>query len=527
MKESTFSRADAGKKADRYVISVIDYLLGEGEWASEKPTTIDCIKKGNSNKSEENIKYTIDIADLLDEDKIESLRQLRKEAENPSPDLAADFDEIFKDRKDFCWTKIYKGVFSGFDDKKLKTDEQESIQGVFIAAAIEGSFSQNTKGIHSGNNYEVGYLIDKNGKPVDIWDGGPNSIYAGDYGDAVCNFTQKGALNLRSYKKQVYGMGKILHRALPKELLDFRGSSFSVIQPGGIINPKLKMILGSDYSIFVNALFVTSPKGKGMQKYQIDFGDSSLDKDTFAPADLYIVKNDEESLSTMWGELKNVLYKVDPLTNKRESSSVDDFVKLTNSFFNRGLAVPISLKLSQNPTWHKIINSNPDCLIDYSIDDIVSIKFNPTGNSIIEVKKKLAGKNTERNATFEFRRKGETSPWCCYANIKGNNDAFIGGNCKTYMRLAFQNPGMDEPITEEQLDELLKWDVVKNTMTKDSDPKVCLGIAQSGNAKMGGIGIGNFLWELYKAKERDSCITYVIQHSFKEAADIQDTLKLM
>lgn len=526
LEEAAFKAEDAGK-SDGYVESVVDYLLGEGDWAEDAPTEIRCVKKGNSQKSEPDVEYALQISDLLDEEKIEKLRALKAKAiEHPSKELAAEFSSIFSDRKDFSWTKIFKGIFSGFDDKKLKTDEQESIQAVLIAAAIEGDFTGDTKGLNSKRDYEVGYLRRADGSKADIWESGKDSIYDGQYGDAVCNFVGSN-LNLRDYKKQMIGMGKILHKALPEEVASFRGSSFSILQPGGITNPKLMTSLGGErnYNIFVSALFVTSPKGRGLSDFKINFGENSLDKDTFAPADLYIVKNDDDSLSIIKGELDEVLYKKDPLTGERLTSSVDDFVRLTNSLFERRLAVPISLKLSSNPSWHKIVNSDPTCLSEYSIGDITSIKFNPNGNSIIEASKKSANKVTG-TATFEFRRKGETSPWCCYANIKGNNDAFVGGNCKTYMRLAFQNPDMDTPITEGQLESIKNWPELNGKMT--GDPNICLGVgAKSGNAQMGGIGIGNFLWELFKAKDQDSCITYVIQHAFKEAADIQDTMKIM
>jgi hypothetical protein len=467
LKEATFTKQDATKEADAYMTAVLDDIQNS-----------DFILTGKDGTGRE-----VDLNDLranIDDlsNKIEAISALGCTAE--AVDI---FNSTFKDY--VKWSDIYKGKYSGYDEKKMKTDEQESIQGIFLALNILGRGQE---------------IANDDARIYDV----KSDIYNG----AACGIHLKNTtINLRDYKTQMEKMRKVLTMDLPEELIGL--DNFTIVQPDGLKS-------GMDEKI-IKKLFATGFSFKSDNGF-------TLDKDTFAPADLYIINKTPELLEELYEKLNALPKEIYP----------SDYVAMTNTLFNDRVAIPISLKMSSNPKFYKIINSDSSALDYFSLDDITKINFNQSGNSTME----LDYNDDEKRITavLEFRTKGSAATsWQCNANIKGNTDAYAGGSVKTYMKIAFSSD-MSETITQEDLAKIMVEFGDKITGT----PECALGTnAKSKSSQLGNIGLGVFCKELINHKENvstivagkrqeyDKAFTYVIQHSFKKADDIQNSLKIM
>lgn len=473
LKEATFSKQDATKEADAYMAAVLDDILNA-----------ETIRIGTNGEREFSLSILRDQVDNLT-DKVQAISDLgcTKEA----VDL---FNDIFKDVKidektPFKWSAIFKGKYSNHDEKKMGTNEQESIQGIFLALNMLGRGKE---------------ISEDDTKIYDV----TSEIYNG----AVCGMKLKNQnINLKDYKSQMEKLRKVLTIELPEELKGL--DNFTVVQPDGLES-------GIDKNI-VKKLFATGFSFKSDSGF-------TLDKDTFAPADIYVINKTPELLEELYE-------KLNALPTDCYSS---DYVAMTNTLFNDRVAIPISLKMSSNPKFHRIINSDTSALDYFSLDDITKINFNKTGNSTME----LDYNDDEKHITavLEFRTKGSAATsWQCNANIKGNTDAYAGGSVKTYMKVAFSSD-MNETITQEDLAKIM----IEFNGKIIGTPECALGTgAESRSSQFGNIGLGVFCKELIshresatairngKRQEYNKAFTYVIQHAFKKADDIQNSLKIM
>lgn len=464
-KESTFTKQDATKEADAYMAAVLDDIQNgdfilTGKDGDGKPIDLNELRAN--------------VDDLSN--KINAISELGCTAE-----AVDSFNSAFKGY--IKWSDIYKGKYSGYDEKKMKTDEQELIQGIFLALNMLGKGQEITE--------EQIY----NAK---------SDIYNG----AACGICLKNtAINLRDYKSQMEKMRKVLTMELPEELIGL--DNFTIVQPDGLES-------GLDEKI-IKKLFATGFSFKSDSGF-------TLDKDTFAPADLYVINKSPELLEEFYEKLNALPTDCYP----------SDYVAMTNTLFNDRVAIPISLKMSSNPKFHRIINSDASALDYFSLDDITKINFNKTGNSTMELDYNDGEKHI--TAVLEFRTKGSAATsWQCNANIKGNTDAYAGGSVKTYMKVAFSSD-MNETITQEDLAKIM----VEFDDKIIGTPECALGTgAESKSSQFGNIGLGVFCKELINHKESatailngkhqeyDKAFTYVIQHAFKKADDIQNSLKIM
>lgn len=459
--EASFKNDDILKKGDGYLDAVLDDILNA-----------DILKLGTT--SEDLSDFNLD--DLRNnienlEEKIENIRDL-----GYTKEALKLFNETFKDY--FKWSQIFKGKYSGYDEAKLSTNEQESLQAIYLALNMQGLGKEITDNVI----YDV-----------------KSEIYNG----SICNMkcTTVSGLDLYKYKTQIEKLKKVLTIDLPEELKNI--GNFTIVHPDGLDS-------GIDNKL-IKKLFATG------FKFTSDSG-FTLDKDTFAPADIYVINLDKfDEFESQINALPKTL-------------STDDFVTFTNTLYKDGVAFPISLKMSANPKFYRIINSNESLLEYFTLDDITEIYFNPTGNSSMTLN------SEEGDCYLEFRRKGESATsWQCNANIKGHKDALAGGSVKTYMKCAFESD-MDQIINESDLQKITSFFSEKIK----GNPSCSLGTgATSVSSQFGNIGLGTFCKELINHQESkniiinnenktyDSAFTYVIQHAFKKSSDIQNTLKIM
>lgn len=476
LKEACFSAADIEKVSDGYMDAVLDDILNA-----------DSIKLGPNGEEKDSVdlnELRSDFGENLDIE-VNKIYDLKDDTgKYPKEKTKKLFDSIFG--KYFTWTDIFKGKYSGYDESKMATDIQESIQGIFLAINMLGLSETITDDM--------------------IFDS-KNEIYHGKINGINCVKLDK--IDLNNYKTQMKKLKNILYIDLPEELKSL-DKNFMIVQPDGLSDNRI------DKNI-VKKLFATGFKF-------ISSSNVSLDKDTFAPADIYVINLNKLD------ELKS---QIDSLGKEIEASK---FVELTNTLFNEKIAIPISLKMSSNPSFYRIINTDASTLSYFGLDDIKEIFFNPTGNSRIVLS--YNDHNENKEAILEFRRKGTSATsWQCNANIKGNSDAYDGGSVKTYMKITFESD-MEGIINKNELNKILSYP--KFAKKIKGKPICALGKgASSESSQFGNVGLGMTCKELMnhektskikingKTKNYDDLFTYIIQHAFKKAPDIQNTLKIM
>lgn len=476
LKEACFSKADIEKVSDGYMDAVLDDILNA-----------DSIRLGPNGEEKDSVdlnELRSDFGENLDIE-VNKIYDLKDDTgKYPIEKTKKLFDSIFG--KYFTWTDIFKGKYSGYDESKMATDIQESIQGIFLAINMLGLSETITDDM--------------------IFDS-KNEIYHGKINGINCVKLDK--IDLNNYKTQMKKLKNILYIDLPEELKSL-DKNFTIVQPDGLSDNHI------DKNI-VKKLFATGFKFKSSSNV-------SLDKDTFAPADIYVINLNKLD------ELKS---QIDSLGKEIEASK---FVELTNTLFNEKIAIPISLKMSSNPSFYRIINTDASTLSYFGLDDIKEIFFNPTGNSRIVLS--YNDHNENKEAILEFRRKGSSATsWQCNANIKGNSDAYAGGSVKTYMKITFESD-MEGTINKNELNKILSYPKFAEKIK--GKPICALGKgASSESSQFGNVGLGMTCKELMnhektskikingETKNYDDSFTYIIQHAFKKAPDIQNTLKIM
>ena len=407
---------------------------------------------------------------------------------------------MFKALTGIKWNDIDKDPYSVNKSagKTMTTEMQECIQGVFIAAMITENFELlNTS---KGTSKKPYWIMD--GHKVDIYD---NSIYQGKVNGLHCNAI-KDSTNLREFTRQMEMLGMVLNSGLPKEIANL--TDFAILHPDMTCD-KLKGVVSNPdkftKSLFINNYIKLTP---------------STPKDAFAPADIYIIDlSNHENVKAIEEQL-NIFCD--------NGTSPNDFSDFTNRWLEAKVLFPVSLKMGKAPQWHLLINSNPEALKKYSPDDIVDVKFNQYGNSTILL---------SDDSLFEFRCKGQTK-WQCTAKLKSSTTAYDGGGAKVYMKVAFEGKDLDRHLSDEEIDLLYQWPVI-NRFLKEEDKILMKGDDEyfeahkkptqknPHSAAQGCLGMANFLFELMICQEPNEKFTYVVQHSFKKADDVQNTYKLM
>lgn len=476
LKEACFSAADIEKVSDGYMDAVLDDILNA-----------DSIRLGPNGEEKDSVdlnELRSDFGENLDIE-VNKIYNLKDDTgKYPKEKTKKLFNSIFG--KYFTWTDIFKGKYSGYDESKMATDIQESIQGIFLAINMLGLSETITDDM--------------------IFDS-KNEIYHGKINGIKCVKLDK--IDLNNYKTQMKKLKNVLYIDLPEELKSL-DKNFTIVQPDGLSDNRI------DKNI-VKKLFATGFKFTSTSNV-------SLDKDTFASADIYVINLNKLD------ELKS---QIDSLGKEIEASK---FVELTNTLFNEKIAIPISLKMSSNPSFYRIINTDASTLSYFGLDDIKEIFFNPTGNSRIVLS--YNDHNENKEAILEFRRKGTSATsWQCNANIKGNSDAYAGGSVKTYMKITFESD-MEGTINKNELNKILSYPKFAEKIK--GKPICALGKgASSESSQFGNIGLGMTCKELMnhektskikingKTKNYDGLFTYIIQHAFKKSPDIQNTLKIM
>lgn len=476
LKEACFSAADIEKVSDGYMDAVLDDILNA-----------DSIRLGPNGEEKDSVNLNelrSDFGENLDIE-VNKIYNLKDDTgKYPKEKTKKLFNSIFG--KYFTWTDIFKGKYSGYDESKMATDIQESIQGIFLAINMLGLSETITDDM--------------------IFDS-KNEIYHGKINGIKCVKLDK--IDLNNYKTQMKKLKNVLYIDLPEELKSL-DKNFTIIQPDGLSDNHI------DKNI-VKKLFATGFKFTSTSNV-------SLDKDTFASADIYVINLNKLD------ELKS---QIDSLGKEIEASK---FVELTNTLFNEKIAIPISLKMSSNPSFYRIINTDASTLSYFGLDDIKEIFFNPTGNSRLVLS--YNDHNENKEAILEFRRKGTSATsWQCNANIKGNSDAYAGGSVKTYMKIIFESD-MEGTINKNELNKILSYPKFAEKIK--GKPICALGKgASSESSQFGNVGLGMTCKELMnhektskikingKTKNYDGLFTYIIQHAFKKSPDIQNTLKIM
>lgn len=477
LKEACFSAADIEKVSDGYMDAVLDDILNA-----------DSIRLGPNGEEKDSVdlnELRSDFGENLDIE-VNKIYNLKDDTgKYPKEKTKKLFDSIFG--KYFTWTDIFKGKYSGYDESKMATDIQESIQGIFLAINMLGLSETITDDM--------------------IFDS-KNEIYHGKINGIKCVKLDK--IDLNNYKTQMKKLKNVLYIDLPEELKSL-DKNFTIVQPDGLSDNHI------DKNI-VKKLFATGFKFTSTSNVSLD------KEDTFAPADIYVINLNKLD------ELKS---QIDSLGKEIEASK---FVELTNTLFNEKIAIPISLKMSSNPSFYRIINTDASTLSYFGLDDIKEIFFNPTGNSRIVLS--YNDHNENKEAILEFRRKGSSATsWQCNANIKGNSDAYAGGSVKTYMKITFESV-MEGTINKNELNKILSYPKFAEKIK--GKPICALGKgASSESSQFGNVGLGMTCKELMnhektskikingETKNYDDSFTYIIQHAFKKAPDIQNTLKIM
>ena len=352
-------------------------------------------------------------------------------------------------------------------------------------------------------------------------------------------------------------MANVLKADLPDEFLKLKDRGFTIIHPDGLVNTNKNVE-------FAKVLF-----GKGVQFKQDNGQPCNLSKDTFIPADIYIIPLDTIEI------LKDIIEPAGKIFSPKS------IVDLSNKLFGYEigedivpLIYPISLKMTSTiPKFHRLDNSTVEIenIIRVGIDNIKKdgIYFNQTGNSTMEIEY-----NTD-TLVFEFRTKSTGGRWQCNAKNKANKDAIEGGSAKEYMKMKF-NDSMDGHITKDDVDKIvevfgnkIKIDEKlklsessaknKSTILEESfkrffedeeentsaskitaNDMVSLAIPgtaaynniTSSSAKEGNIGLGLFCKKLIEngidgSGNYNEVLSEIVQLSFKKNSFVQDTWKIM
>ena len=448
----------------------------------------------------------------------------------------------FKNSFGISFTKIEKK-----DPTIISTPEQEGIQAIFLAAKILGN--------DCFKNIDILYKNKLTPKEIEAREDIENLFYKNYLGITLAN--KRLVFSKEKNKKVLKKLANVLKADLPDEFLKLKDRGFTIIHPDGLVNKNKNVE-------FAKVLF-----GKGVQFVQDNGQPCNLSKDTFIPADIYIIP-----LDTI-GILKKIV------ESEGKIFSPESIVNLSNKLFGYKigknivpLIYPISLKMTSTiPKFHRLDNSTAktENIIQVGIDNIKKdgIYFNQTGNSTMEIE---YGNDT---LVFEFRTKSTGNRWQCNARNKNNRDAIEGGGAKEYMKMKF-NDSMDGHINDDDVDRIvevfsskikineelkLSESSVKDKSTvleesfkrffEDEEENISAskitandmvslaipGTAAYNNitslsAKEGNIGLGLFCKKLIEngiegSGNYNEALSEIVQLSFKKNSFVQDTWKIM
>lgn len=191
----------------------------------------------------------------------------------------------------------------------------------------------------------------------------------------------------------------------------------------------------------------TEPEGGISKKFVTDLfnaaSGSGADKDTYAPADLYLID------SSKVGEISKRLLSA--------RKTPEDFIEFTNSCFEQGILVPISLKKGDGH-WTYVKGGLPPSYEITSFDDFISFDFTSTGNTNFFIKKdsinKMVNTSQDMDALLEFRTRGAANPWQCQAKFE-KAKAYAGSLKQCYQAIFSDKEKAVKP-TNENFRELFK-----------------------------------------------------------------------
>lgn len=299
---------------------------------------------------------------------------------------------------------------------------------------------------------------------------------------------------------------------------------------------------------------------------------SAAAKDTIIPADLYLVKLKFNLPSALKNaNFENVVkitnYLFTPQNLSDEESKELDSIK-TDILFDsnletsatlamKGSIIPISLKKNERePAVYQIINTTrslPNC----SINDIIEIHFNGTGNSsiITNVDKDTEGSAFQHHFSrfdkdthiakgyFEFRWKNTGAKWQCNATVVGAKDALLGGSVKEVAEDIFTTNRKDGNIKSfygenklpNESDAMSAFETLKNkikiTMPDGSENSNFESLyrlmtnEEPSSSYAGRCGLMQFLIELCNSK--DSSFSEIVRKAFKMDTSVQNSVKIM
>ena len=555
LNEGLYKSVDFEKHDFKYLKNVLDdfenkdFIYTRNQDDDIIELYIQDLKNGKENNFQNNIKRFKDWLNNTGEltDEIKTVNDFLGTPEKPKTgkeltNMRSKILDDFKNSFGISFTKIEKK-----DPTIISTPEQEGIQAIFLAAKILGN--------DCFKNIDILYKNKLTPKEIEAREDIENLFYKNDLGITLAN--KRLVFSKEENKKVLKKLANVLKADLPDEFLKLKDRRFTIIHPDGLVNTNKNVE-------FAKVLF-----GKGVQFIQDNGQPCNLSKDTFIPADIYIIPLDTIEI------LEEII------EHAGKTFSPKSIVNLSNKLFGYEidedivpLIYPISLKMTSTiPKFHRLDNSTVKTknIIRVGIDNIKKdgIYFNQTGNSTMEIEY-----NTD-TLVFEFRTKKPGGRWQCNAKNKANKDAIEGGSAKEYMKMKFKD-SMDGHITKDDVDKIvevfgnkIKIDEKlklsessaknKSTVLEESfkrffedeeenisaskitaNDMVSLAIPgtaaynniTSPSAKEGNIGLGLFCKKLIEnsidgSGNYNDVLSEIVQLSFKKNSFVQDTWKIM
>lgn len=556
LNEGLYKGVDFEKYGFKYLKNVLDdfenkdFIYTRNQDDDIIELYIQDLKNGKENNFQNNIKRFKDWLNNTGEltDEIRTVSDFLGTPEEPKTskeitNIRSKILDDFKNSFGISFTKIEKK-----DPTIISTPEQEGIQAIFLAAKILGN--------DCFENIDILYKNKLTPQEIEAREDIENLFYKNDLGITLAN--KRLVFSKEENKKVLKKLANVLKADLPDEFLKLKDRGFTIIHPDGLVNK-------NENVEFAKVLF-----GKGVRFIKDEGQQLNLSKDSFIPADIYIIPLDTIDL------LRNIVEDAGRVFSPK--SIVDLSNKLFSYEISKDIVVPliypISLKMtSTTPKFHRLDNSTvrTENIIRVGIDNIKKdgIYFNQTGNSTMEIEY-----DTD-TLVFEFRTKSTGRRWQCNAKNKANKDAIEGGSAKEYMKMKF-NDSMDGHITKDDVDKIvevfgnkIKIDEKlklsessaknKSTVLEESfkrffedeeentsaskitaNDMVSLAIPgtaaynniTSSSAKEGNIGLGLFCKKLIENDIEGSgyyneVLSEIVQLSFKKNSFVQDTWKIM
>ena len=555
LNEGLYKGVDFEKDSFKYLNKVLDdfenkdFIYTRNKDGDIIELYIQDLKNGKENNFQNNIKRFKDWLNNTGEltDEIKTVNDFLGTPEKPKKgkeltNMRSKILDDFKNSFGISFTKIEKK-----DPTIISTPEQEGIQAIFLAAKILGN--------DCFKNIDILYKNKLTPKEIEAREDIENLFYKNDLGITLAN--KRLVFSKEENKKVLKKLANVLKADLPDEFLKLKDRRFTIIHPDGLVNKNKNVE-------FAKVLF-----GKGVQFIQNNGQPCNLSKDTFIPADIYIIPLDTVEI------LEEIIEHAGKIFSPKS------IVNLSNKLFSYEigedivpLIYPISLKMTSTiPKFHRLDNSTvkTENIIRVGIDNIKKdgIYFNQTGNSTMEIEY-----NTD-TLVFEFRTKKPGGRWQCNAKNKANKDAIEGGSAKEYMKMKFKD-SMDGHITKDDVDKIVEVfgnkikideklklsessaknkstvleesfkrffeDEEENTSASKITANDMVSLAIPGtaaytnitspSAKEGNIGLGLFCKKLIEngidgSGNYNEVLSEIVQLSFKKNSFVQDTWKIM